>query len=107
GAHRRLGSRRPARPRCEPGPAPLPAPHGRTFVGEGPAWQGPAAGVSFAASVTLPIAVVGGVPVYLIDQGSTARLGLWVVGLAVLFGLRPAGSAGRAEALTIAATSVA
>jgi len=73
-------------------------------VSERAAWQSLAAVVTFAASVTLPIAVVGGVPVYLIDQGSTARLGLWVVGLAVLFGLRPAGASGGVEALTIAAT---
>ncbi|HZP20514.1 MAG TPA: ABC transporter permease, partial [Bauldia sp.] len=53
--------------------------------------------------MTLPIRLAGGVPIYLVDQGSTAVLGLLVIGAAIVFTLRPAGPSGGVDALFIGA----
>ncbi len=71
------------------------------------AWQSLLAIVTFTAAVTLPIAFVKGAPVYLLDQGSTALLALWVVGLAVAFTFRRAGPSDGADTLFIAAHTAA
>jgi NitT/TauT family transport system permease protein len=67
------------------------------------AWQSLLAVVTFTAAITLPIAFADGAPIYLLDQGTAVLLGLWVVGLAVVFTLRRSGVADGVDTLFIAA----